>query len=55
MTIDHPVFEIGMLADNVLFIERKSGRKRIAKNSIEREDKKGLIVHWFYGLYARDG
>ena len=48
MTIEHRVFKTGMLADDVLMIEKKTGRRRVAKNTIEGEDKeKGLIVRWY--------
>ena len=41
-------FQIGMLADTVLTIEKKSGRIRVAQNNKIGENEFGLMVQWFF-------
>lgn len=44
---EHPVFKVGMSADEVLLVEDASGRQRVKRNELIDEDDCGLVIAWY--------
>lgn len=47
MENEHPVFKVGMSADEVLLVEDASGRQRTKRNELIDEDDNGLVIAWY--------
>ncbi len=47
MSVDHPVFELGMSADHTLDVMKLSGRRFLRKPEEVGKDKSGLVVEWY--------
>ena len=47
MSVEHPVFELGMSADHTLNVMKRSGRRFLRKPKEIGKDKSGLVVEWY--------
>ena len=47
MSLEHPLFELGMSADHTLKVMKWFGRRFLRKPKEIGKDKSGLVVEWY--------